>query len=187
MLGSMSSLVLVVGSVGSALSSVDGAVRAAGAPPPCPTGYKSAPATGFWSNAYPGPAGHPPWTDGANGTVELCATKCSTWVNNGTGRCVAFEINTPGGKRSAAACFLFLGSCENPFTRYGPGTAPPNTPINTCVVDGYTPPPLPPAPPPPPPPGCPTSSCPQRGKTTGHEFPRLSNCWGSDPYITNAQ
>ena len=26
---------------------------------------------------------------------------------------------------------------------------------------------------------------PQRGKTTGHTFPRLSNCWGSDPYITN--
>ena len=107
------------------------------------------------------------------------------------------EVPTPTAVPTAAAVVhLFAASslidaAQLEFTRYGPGTAPPNTPINTCVVDGYTPPPLPPAPapppPPPPPPGCPTSSCPQRGKTTGHEFPRLSNCWGSDPYITNAQ
>ena len=29
--------------------------------------------------------------------------------------------------------------------------------------------------------------CQERGKTVGHAFPRLSNCWGSDPYISAAQ
>jgi len=139
------------------------------------TGLRSCPAgftphePGFWNNAYPGPAGHPPFIDNANGTVPLCAKKCRTWLGGSQQRCVAFEINTPGGKRSMAACYLFLGETQPPFTFYdNPGAN-----VTTCVVDGYKP------PPPPPPP-------PQRGKTTGHPFPRLSNCWGDDPYISDA-
>eukprot|EP01052_Picozoa_sp_SAG31_P032658 SAG31_NODE_3602_length_4080_cov_6.988194_4_plen_191_part_00 len=117
-------------------------------------------------NGYPGPPGHPAWVDNANGTVSLCARKCLTW--HGSERCVAFETNIPDGNRSMAACYVFLGTVKQPFTPLD-STAP--SKVTTCVVDGFKP----PSPPPPP----------QRGKTSGHSFPRLSNCWGSDPYITD--
>jgi hypothetical protein len=151
----------------------------------CPAGFT--PHTpGFWYDAYPGPAGHPPWEDHANGTVALCGEKCRTWSGGGGAeRCVAFEMNTPEGNRSMAACFLFLGSTQSPFTPYDS----PGNNVTTCVVDGYKPPPLPPPPPPPlppPPPGPPAPLVPPvPRRSSGIGFPRKGSCWGSDAFITD--
>ena len=112
------------------------------------------------ANAYPGPPGHPSWVDNANGTAALCGRKCTTW-HGSEKRCVAFEANIPNGNLSEAACYLFLGTIQDPFV---PLQYPLPSTVTTCIIDGFKP------PPPPPPP-------PQRGKTSGHTFPRLSNCW----------
>ena len=164
---------------------------------PCPAGFK-AHASGYWQNTIPGPPGHPnpAGIDSKNNTPALCGTKCKTWPAG----CVAFEVSTD--------CYVFpKPAVVMPFTTYPPAT--------TCVLDGYTP-PLPPPPPPPcvlcnssaactaprchwdptahkctlpppPPPPPPYTPPPQRGRTTGHTFPRLSNCWGDDPYISDDQ
>eukprot|EP01043_Picozoa_sp_COSAG02_P028386 COSAG02_NODE_1718_length_11207_cov_2.888999_6_plen_422_part_00 len=123
----------------------------------CPAGFKPH-APGYWQNSIPGPPGHPqPPLDPKNNTPALCGAKCKTWHEP----CVAFEVS--------GNCYIFIKSLVMPFTEYAPAI--------TCVLSSVTP----PAPPPPPPPP------PQRGKTVGHTFPRLSNCWGDDPYITAAQ
>ena len=130
----------------------------------CPPGFRQH-TPGFWQNSVPGPPGDPkPPLDHHNNTPALCGAKCLSWHPT----CAAFELNVPpGGNRSAAVCYVFPSPLQLPFQQYSVGN------ITTCVVDGY----VPPTPQPPP----------QRGRTHGHTFPRLGNCWGNDPYIGPSQ
>jgi len=179
----------------------------AGTSSACPAGFQSH-APGYWHNSYPSCRPSCPWEDHENVTAALCAKKCSTWRGNGSDstaggtdwqwlQCVAFEVHGPEAGGSLAACFLFLGSCDSPFTSYDP----PNANVTTCVVDGYTPgpgpapgpppppppPPAPPAPGPPPPPPQPPPPVvpPVPGRSTGVDCPRLGSCWGTDVAITD--
>lgn len=151
----------------------------------CPAGFVTH-ASGYWQNGIPGPPTHPtPPLDHANNTPALCAAKCQTWnqTHNGSD-CVAFELNVPTADPSASDCYVFPHPLQLPFTTDDQPV------ITTCVVKGYhlppqpSPPPPTPSPPPSPPPGPPP---PQRGRTNGHTFPRLSNIWGDDPYISTEQ
>eukprot|EP01044_Picomonas_judraskeda_P015002 COSAG03_NODE_2460_length_2733_cov_29.331055_3_plen_327_part_00 len=149
------------------------------APPPppaaspnttCPLPYFPHQA-GLWSNPWPcGLDSTSCNEDNTNITMDLCAKKCG--LTNG---CLAFEVYMAG---SVKACYLFLNELQAPFL--------PDSSCHTCTAKQVhpspapAPAPAPPTPPPPPPPH-------QRGKTTGHVFPRLGNCWGADPYITTKQ
>ena len=130
----------------------------------CPVGFKEH-TPGFWMNSVPGPPSHPnPPIDHVNNTLALCGAKCRSWHVP----CAAFELNVPpGGNITDAACYIFPSPLKLPFQSYDTGI------ITTCVVDGYVPPT--------------TSRPPQRGRTHGHTFPRLGNCWGDDPYIGKSQ
>ena len=83
----------------------------------CPVGFTPH-APGYWDNSYPKCSPRCSWEDHANGTVPLCAKKCSTWRGASTQsalggelqqRCVAFEANVHQDK-NLTACFLFLGA-----------------------------------------------------------------------------
>eukprot|EP00040_Diaphanoeca_grandis_P002930 m.23137 g.23137 ORF g.23137 m.23137 type:complete len:798 (-) comp14084_c0_seq1:81-2474(-) len=121
----------------------------------CPTGFRDSP-PGFWKNTLPNSNTGP--VDHANGTIALCVQKCLTYKS-----CVAFEVYDDG-KIPDRGCYIFLNQLQPPFT-------PLPTAISTTCVSDSMPPPPPPTPPP------------TRGKTTGHTFPRLGNCWGADPFI----
>ena len=156
--------------------------------PACPAGYKTPPGgNGYWKNGYPD------WqtqgVDHENATVQLCAKKCSSMHE-----CAAFEVYagpTDGcgkpiscGSKPCAPCLPLGPPCCLPVPSKGlePGNAcyvflkrlaPPFTPnqyATACQKLGYKPPPLPP---------------PVPRKTTGHSFPRLGSCWGSDVFITD--
>ena len=129
----------------------------------CPPGFTPYHPAGYLNNSIPGPPGHPSPVDHQNNTGALCAAKC-----RGHQGCVGFEVYHDG-TPADGACYIFVDELQPPFT---PFTTP--TDSIACIVKSYPPPPLPTPPPPPP----------QRGKTSGHPFPRLGNCWGADPYIT---
>ena len=129
----------------------------------CPRGYYDH-APGYWNNSIPGPPGHPASVDRANGTVRLCAAKCSH-----TPTCVAFSVYGDG-VAGDGACYIYLKETQLPFVSFDGRVGQYS---RDCVASSYTPPPPPPPPPPRPP-------------THGATFPRLGNCWGSDPYITDA-
>ena len=156
--------------------------------PACPAGYKTPPGgNGYWKNGYPD------WqtqgVDHENATVQLCAKKCSSMHE-----CAAFEVfagpaDSCGkpiscGSKPCAPCLPLGPPCCLPVPSKGlePGNAcyvfikflePPFTPnqyATACQKVGYKPPPLP---------------APVPRRTTGHTFPRLGSCWGSDVFITD--
>jgi hypothetical protein len=135
----------------------------------CPAGFFPYKA-GLWSNPWPcGLHGVPGChQDNTNTTLDLCAQKCKL-----TSGCLAFELYEAA---PVMACYLFLHELQAPFL--------PDASCHTCTTKKLPPPP-PPSPAPPPAPPAPPP--PQRGKTFGHTFPRLGNCWGADPYITPKQ
>eukprot|EP00035_Acanthoeca_spectabilis_P038565 m.54290 g.54290 ORF g.54290 m.54290 type:complete len:911 (+) comp9189_c0_seq1:3497-6229(+) len=137
----------------------------------CPPGYVTH-ATGFWNNTFPDFRTDPSGVDRVNNTLPLCAAKCSGWgvgggSTEGVPRCVGFHLYADG-VTTDSACYIYLGTVTPPFTPLPPPTV-------TCLAANFTP----PVPPPPPTP-------PQRGRTTGHPFPRVGTCWGPDPWITEA-
>eukprot|EP00729_Bicosta_minor_P016038 gene16038-4568_t len=130
-------------------------------PPLCPAGWVPH-APGLWSNPSPCGRSYKHCTeDTVNVTVELCARKCAL-----TKGCLAFELYQPAPK----ACFTFINTLQLPFI--------PDPDCFACVSNHSGPVPPPPLPPPPP-------SPPPPHPTSGHTFPRLGNCWGPDPYITD--
>lgn len=116
----------------------------------------------------PGWSPHPngfwsnPWPCGLNSTnctadqTNTTLTACGQKCEDTAG-CLAFEVYQAPPK----TCYLFRDKLQLPFH--------PDPDCATCVSSNHSGPPAPaPAPLPP-----------------QHTFPRLGNCWGADPFITN--
>jgi hypothetical protein len=95
----------------------------------CPDGYRAQVPGGFWKNLDPPESGP---LDHANGTVSLCAAKCSA-----TAACVAFEVFS-GDAHANASCYTFQGALDPPFTAAAGCTACVNAsfaPAARCATD----------------------------------------------------
>ena len=128
----------------------------------CPTDF-TVHQPGYWQNSIPGPPTNPSTFDTQNGTVALCSAKCRNYhltVPNAS--CDAFELVQPTTANASTECYIYPHPLQSPFEPF----EVPGGNVITCVAPAA----------PTPSPGYPT---------TGHTFPRVSNCWGDDPYISD--